>query len=142
MTPPPLHPLHARLKWLGARIAQILLTSDIGFACTVLGFASILWGIFGLIYTPDLKWFAGDFALEVAPWIWGVNSILVGCAFIHVAAHDFPAGRSLLLGSYCIMCWTWIALGRPTSSFSSGMTLNFVVIFMGAILVQRSGRPR
>lgn len=142
MTAPHLTSLPARLQWTGQRLSEILLDSDITFACVVLGFGAILWGIFGLIYPADLVWFAGGFALEVAPWFWGLNSMVVGYGFVHVALHNFPQGRCLMLGSYCIMCWTWIALGRPASSFSSGMTLNFVIIFMGALLIQRTGRRR
>lgn len=122
------------------RIQQILLEGDITFACVVLGMANILWGIFGLIYTPDIQWFAKGFALEFAPWVWALNHALAGLGFIHIAVHGFPKGRSLLFGSYVIMVWTWIAMGRPSATFSSGMTLNLVEILMGAIIVQRSGR--
>jgi hypothetical protein len=137
---PPLTRLPERLKWAGKEITDILLHADVTFAFVVLGISMIVWGIFGMIYTPDLEWFAKGFAFEVAPWLWGLNHMCFGYGFIHCALHKFPPGRSLLIGAGAIMCWTWIAMGRPSTSFSSGMTLNFVVILMGAVLVQRSGR--
>lgn len=137
---PPITNLSDRLKWVCDRIIFILLHGDITFACAVLGMAMIMWGVLGLSYTSDLKWFASGFVMEVAPWFWGINHMAAGYAFIHCALHHFPPGRSLMFGSYCVMCWTWIAMGRPAASFSSGMTLNFVIILMGAILIQRSGK--
>lgn len=121
-------------------IQHILTHGDARFAFVVLGLACIFWGVLGLVYTPDIQWFAKGFALEVAPWLWGLNHLLFGLALVRVAVANFPPGLSLLVGSYGCMAWTWIALGRPVSSFSSGMTLNLVVILMSVVLVQRSGR--
>lgn len=142
MNSPPLTKFPERLVWARDRIVDILLHGDITFGCVILGLGMIMWGILGLFHQPDLVWFAKGFALEVAPWLWGMNHMVAGYMFIHCALHHFPPGRSLMFGSYCVMLWTWIAMGRPASSFSSGVTLNFIIILMGAILVQRSGRHR
>lgn len=123
-------------------IGKILTEADTRFAFVVLGIACMFWGVLGLIYTPDIHWFANGFAFEVMPWVWGANHLLFGMALIKVAVDGFPPGISLLVGSYGCMAWTWIALGRPVSSFSSGMTLNLVVILMSVVLVQRSGKHK
>jgi hypothetical protein len=135
--------LHDRLVWVAKESTHILLNGDVTFACVVLGMCMMCWGALASLYNPgDVKFFSQGFAFEWAPWVWGLNHALVGYGFIHCAVHRFPPGRSLMLGTYCCCVWTLIAVGRPSSSFSSGMTLNFVVIFMGAILAQRSGRHR
>ena len=104
------------------KIKDILLYADTKFAFTVLGLACVVWGSFGLVYTPDLQWFAKGFTFEVSPWLWGFNHIVFGAALLHCAVEDFPPGRSLLIGSYGCMAWTWI--------------------FMSAVLIQRSGPKR
>lgn len=120
----------------------IIMQGDITFAIFMLGICCILWGTVGMIHTPDLEWYAKGFALEVAPWLWGVNHIGFGIALMHCAVRSFPAGRSLMIGTYGVMCFTWVAMGRPASSMSSGVTLNFILVLMSAILIQRSGRKR
>jgi hypothetical protein len=143
MTAPSILQLRERIEWFGDQIVDVLLNADVTFACVVLGLSMICWGILAGMYNPgDVKFFSGGFAFEWAPWLWALNHAAVGYGFIHCAVHGFPPGRSLMLGTYCCCVWTLIAVGRPSSSFSSGMTLNFVVIFMGAILAQRSGRHR
>lgn len=139
MTTPPLRRANDGLFYALKRIPDILLYGDITFACTVLGFGMIMWGTFGLIRPIDLQWFAGGFAFEVAPWVWGFNSMAVGTGFIHVAVRHFPRGRCLLLGTYGAVVWTWVMMGRPNSSFSSGVTLNIIIVFMSMLVVQRSG---
>jgi hypothetical protein len=141
-TPPPAR--RASDDWLYGlkRIPNIFLYGDITFACVVLGMGMILWGVLGLLRPIDLQWFAAGFALEVAPWLWGVNHLLVGVGFIHVAVRHFPRGRCLLLGTYGAVAWTWIMMGRPSSSFSSGVTLNIIIVFMSMLIVQRSGAKK
>jgi hypothetical protein len=135
--------LEDRIKWCGKKVLDILLNGDVTFACVVLGLSMICWGALAAVYNPhDTAFFSKGFAFEWSPWLWGLNHAFVGYGFIHCAIHGFPPGRSLVLGTYCCCVWTLIAVGRPSSSFSSGMTLNFVVIFMGAILAQRSGKHR
>jgi hypothetical protein len=125
------------------RVPEILLHSDIQFACVVLGLMMIVWSLIGILIRPaDIAFFAKDFAFEVAPWLWALNHIACGLGFIHCAVRHFPPGRSLLFGAYAVMVFTWVAVGRPAASFSSGMTLNACVIFMGCVLVQRSGRHK
>lgn len=135
--------LKCRFRWGCNSVTHVLLNADITFASVVLGISMILWGILAAFINPaDTKHFSHGFAFEWAPWLWGLNHMAVGYGFIHCALHKFPPGRSLILGTYCCCIWTLIAVGRPAASFSSGMTLNFVVIFMGAILAQRSGKYR
>lgn len=139
---PPFLPFFDRLKWFGKEVLNILLTGDITFGCVMLGLSMMLWSAFGMFKTTDIAWFASGFAFEWSPWLWAMNHALVGYGFIHCAIHKFPPGRSLMLGTYCCCVWTMIAVGRPAASFSSGMTLNIVVIVMGALLTHRSGRHR
>jgi hypothetical protein len=125
------------------RVPEILLQGDIQFACVVLGIMMYLWAFLAVMINPgDIVFFAKDFAFEVNPWVWGLNYVFCGSMFIHCAVRHFPPGRSLLFGAYAVMIFTWVAVGRPVASFSSGMTLNACVIFMGCVLVQRSGRHK
>lgn len=143
MTPasaPPMSAPLARMRWYFEQVAHVILHGDITFSSVVLGHSMILWACFGLFKTADIAWFASGFAFEWSPWLWALNHAAVGFGFIHCALHKFPPGRSLMLGTYCCCVWTLIAVGRPSATFSSGMTLNIVVIFMGAILTHRSGR--
>lgn len=136
------NPFFAEVQYSTGRMADIALHGDITFAVMMLGACCILWGSIGLIHIPDLEWYAKGFAFEVAPWVWGINHIGFGVALIHLAVRKFPPGRSLLIGTYGVMCFTWVAMGRPSSSMSSGVTLNFILVFMSACVVQRSGRHR
>lgn len=139
---PPVRPLVLRAKWAWEEFTGILMHSDIRFACVVLGLAMGMWACFGLVMRRDLEWFAMGFALEFSPWLWAVNHWVVGLGFIHVALHKLPKGRCLALGTYAAVVWGWIAMGRPASTFSSGVTLNIVIIFMAMLIVQRSGAKK
>ena len=137
---PPFLPLSERLKWAARQTGHILMYGDIRFACVVLGCSMWLWATLGMFRQADIVWFAKDFAFEWAPWIWAVVYYVSGYMFIHVAIHNFPPMRTLLFGTFCVSVWTLVAVTRPTASFSSGWTLNIIVIFMGAMLAHRSGR--
>lgn len=129
-----------RFRMVRMRVEHIIMRGDITFAILMLGVCCIMWGVIGLMYKPDLEWYARGFALEIAPWLWGFNHIAFGVALIHCAVWNFPPGRSLMIGTYGVFCFTWVAMGRPASSMSSGVTLNFILIFMSALLIQRSGK--
>jgi hypothetical protein len=122
------------------RIPDILLKGEVDFAFVVLGFSMYVWAALGMLKQSDIVWFAKDFAFEWAPWVWFINYLFAGTMFIHCAVRHYPQGRCLLFGAYCCILWTWVMVGRPTASFSSGWTLNAVVVFMGAVLIQRSGK--
>lgn len=128
------------MKQTFLNIRDTLLEGDIDFACVVLGTAMICWGIVALFYTQDAKWFEKDFAYAFPYWAWGLNHICTGMGFIYVGANKQPRAVSLLVGTYASCVWAMIAMVRPASSVSAGVTHNFVVIFMAAILLQRSGR--
>lgn len=140
IAPPPNSGIRDYLDWLIGAMAYVLMESDITFALVVLGISANLWGMIGLIHQSDLQWFAHGFAFEFSPWVWALNHMIVGWCFIHVALRDLPKGRTLLLGWYVITVWTIIMVQRPNSSFSSGVTLNAVFIFMAGLMIQRSGR--
>lgn len=124
------------------QIPDILLNGDIKFACIVLGFSMIMWATLGQFKQSDIVWFAKDFAFEWPAWLWTLMYYFAGFMFIHCAVRDFPPMRCLLFGTFCVSLWTLVAVTRPSASFSSGWTLNVIVIFMGAVLAQRSGRHR
>ena len=122
------------------RIADTLINGELHLAATLMGAGMILWGSVGLWVRPeDLERFAQDFMFH-HPILWGVHSIVCGMVFIGLAARDFPSQWSLFFGLYGTVIYTWIAMARPVSSFTSGVTLNVFVILMSALCVHRSGR--
>lgn len=136
--------IEARIAYSLARMRYIVLEADPTFAIFILGWCCILWGSIGLVHQVDLQWYAKGFAFEMAPWIWGVNSIGFGIALIHLSVVGLEGnpGRSLLIGTYGIFIFTWVMMGRPNSSMSSGVVLNGIIIFMSGVIIQRSGGRR
>lgn len=131
-----------RLKTPLREVSDILINSDLRLLCLLHGFLMIAWGSIGMFIHPeDLIRLATDFIFFL-PVFWGLNIIGVGMAYIYVAIKNLPQGLSLGLGTYVVCCWTWIAVSRPVSSVTSGVTLNLTVIIVGALLIHRSGRQR
>ena len=126
----------------GKRIWHIIMHGNIEFACVVLGHGMVLWGLIGALHPSDLVWFASGFAFEVYPFVWAINHIAIGLGFIYVGTHYLPRWPCLLLGTYGAVVWTWIMMSRPSSSLSSGVTLNVIIVFMSMLIVQRSGHAR
>ena len=123
------------------RIQEILMESDLTIAAFILGWGLIFWGIVAAFMAPaDLFTFAGTMRLGPSLF-WVLNYILVGMGYIWVSYKRFPSFSSLMIGGYSCLVWTWIAAIRGSSNFTSGVTLNAVVIVMGVLLVQRSSRP-
>jgi hypothetical protein len=119
---------------------EVLLEGDIRFAGTVLGMAMMVWGVLAAFVSPnDINWFAGDFVFRQT-WFWFANHFFCGAFWIWCSVKRFPHPQSMLLGSWCVLMWTMIQVSRPSASYTSGMTLNFVVIFMGLMLIYRSGK--
>jgi hypothetical protein len=119
-------------------LAEVLTKGDIRFACLALGCAMIAWGIIGYLFNPaDIAWFAKDFFLK-SELFWFLNCTLVGVGYLYVASRNLPEIPSLMLGVYSSCMWSLIAVSRPAASYTSGITMNFVVILMGAVLIHRS----
>ena len=122
------------------RIKEILLDSDLSLSAFILGWAMVMWGVVAVWIAPtDFFTFADTVKLGTT-WFWFWNYVAVGAGFIYCACRRFPPLPSLLIGGYGTLVWTWIAAMRGFSNFTSGVTLNAVVIVMGCLMVQRSGR--
>ena len=121
-------------------LLEVLLEGDIRFGGLVLGMAMMMWGVLGAFISPkDITWFAADFVFSNS-WFWFANHFLGGLAWVWCSVKRFPHPQSMLLGSWCVLMWTMIQVSRPSATYTSGMTLNFVVIFMGLMLIYRSGK--
>lgn len=128
------------------RIHEILCKSDISLAAFLLGLALTVWGLTALILQPhDLTAFAEHMAnasliKSIPGYVWGLVYILVGIGFMHQAYKDFQPIPSLLVGSAAVIIWFWILTVRSITltNFTNGITLNVIVIIMGALLIQRS----
>jgi ABC-type uncharacterized transport system permease subunit len=46
----------------------------------------------------------------------------------------------MLVGAWATLVWGWIAFVRLENEHTSGIVLNFIVILVGILLVQRSSR--
>lgn len=122
------------------RLQYILLDSDLSLAAFLLGVGLIMWGGIAVVMAPnDLLFFAADMKAAGAVF-WAFNYFIAGTGFIYCAMKEFPPFTSLMVGCYCTLVWTWIAGVRGSANFTSGVTLNAIVIVMGVILVQRSSR--
>ena len=122
------------------RTKEIFMDSDISLAAMMLGIGMIFWGGFAVVMAPG-DFFTFAVTMQFAgTWFWLANYILSGIGFIYVAHQQFPSTVSLIVGAHACMVWTWIATIRGFSNITSGVTLNFIVIAMGVLLVQRSGR--
>lgn len=122
------------------RIKEIVLDSDISLASMLMGVGLIMWGLVAVFMAPDDFFTFADTVKVAGTWFWLANYVGIGIGFIYVSIHGFPPFSSLLIGGYATLAWAWIAAMRGFSNFTSGVTLNFIVIVMGCLLVQRSGR--
>ena len=122
------------------RLKELLLYSELDLAAFILGIGLIAWGIIAFSIQPsDLISFSANM-LVLSTLGWAMNYVLVGVGFVVCAWKKFPATLSLLVGGYACLVWTWVAAVRGASDFTSGITLNIIVIIMGVLLVQRSGQ--
>lgn len=122
------------------RSKEILLYSDLSLSAFTLGWAMVVWGIIALATshaTPPVPTGLTD-AGAVRFWFW--NYVIVGAGLVHCAYLRFPPLQSLLVGGYSVLVWAWVATMRVSSPFTSEVTLHAVVVFIGCLLVQRSGR--
>ena len=124
------------------RIKEIFLQSDISLASMMLGLGMIFWGLFAVVMAPGDFFTFADSMKFAGTWFWFCNYVLSGSGFIYVALRRFPAMPSMLIGTHACLVWTWIAAIRGFSNVTSGVTLNFIVITMGLLLVQRSGTQK
>ena len=122
------------------RTKEIFLESDISLASTLLGLGLIFWGLFAILMAPG-DFFTFAVSMQVAStWFWFANYMGAGIGFIMAAYLRLPTGLSLIVGTHACLVWTWIAAIRGFSNLTSGVTLNGIVIVMGVLLVQRSGK--
>jgi hypothetical protein len=137
--------VHTPLTHYLEKIGGILVDGDMRLACVMLGLATILWGVLGLILrangNPDLNLFASDFLFKW-PVFWGLHTIWFGGMFIHIGVKNLPPLTCLVFGTYGVIIYTWIAMARPVASLTSGVVLNATVIVMSALLIHRSGRSK
>lgn len=122
------------------RLKEILMHSDLTLSAFLLGIGLIVWGTIAVIMSPaDMYSFAN--AVQSTTFLfWVFNYFFVGVGFVCVSIKKFPPLASLLVGTYATLMWTWIASIRGSSNFTAGVTLNFIVIVMGLLLVQRSAK--
>ena len=122
------------------RIKEILLESDLSLASFLLGLGLIFWGLFAINMAPtDFFSFADSMRVGTG-WFWLANYLIGGAGFIAAAYYRFPPGLSLFVGTHACLVWTWIAVIRGYSNITSGVTLNVLVVVMGLLLTQRSGK--
>lgn len=121
-----------------SRLKEILLESDITLAAFMLGIGLIAWGLVAVMMSPVDLFFFADVAKSTTWLFWLWNYEAVGAGFIWLSYKRFPPMPSLLIGAYAIIMWTWIATLRSTANLTAGLVLNFIVIIMGCILLQRS----
>jgi hypothetical protein len=122
------------------RLREILLDSDATLATFILGAALIVWGVTAVAVAPSDFFTFADSMHVGSMWFWFANYVLVGAGLILCAFYKFPPLPSLLIGGYAVLAWTWVASARGSANFTSGVTLNIIVIVMGCLIVQRSGR--
>lgn len=81
-----------------------------------------------------------SFIKSIPGYVWGIAYVSVGLGFMHQAYKKFQPIPSLLVGSAAVIIWFWILTVRSVTltNFTNGITLNVVVIIMGALLIQRS----
>jgi hypothetical protein len=124
----------------GKEALDIILHADFQLAGLMLGLSMVMWGCISTFVAPnDIAWFAQDFIFQSTVF-WFINHTGAGILWIYASVKKYPHPLSMLLGSWCAMMWTFVQVSRPTSTYTSGMTLNFVVIAMGILLVYRSGK--
>jgi len=122
-------------------LKYLMLYSDISLSCFILGCGLIVWGVIaGFISPLDIFTFIGDVSVVPYPVFWILNYIVMGVGFIAVTLKGFPRLPSLFIGSYGALIWTWIGSSRGVANFTSGATLNLIVIAMSILLIHRSRR--
>ena len=119
------------------RLKEILLDSDLTLSAFMLGVGLIAWGLVAAIASPiDLVSFTH--VAQSTTWLfWLWNYEAVGAGFVWLAWRKFPPLPSLLIGAYAAIVWSWIAAIR-SSNYTAGTILNFIVICMACLLLQRS----
>ena len=128
------------------RLHEIFCKSDISLAAFMVGLALAIWGLTALLIQPqDLTAFANHMSnasliKSIHGYVWGLAYVTVGLGFMHQAYRNFQPVPSLLVGSAAVIIWFWILTVRSITltNFTNGITLNVLVIIMGALLIQRS----
>jgi hypothetical protein len=124
-----------------ARLKEILVDSDISLASFLMGLGLWAFGLTAFFAHPeDFLTFAQSMEFTGGTLWWLANYLGAGAGFIYIAMRNFPPLGSLLIGSYASLVWIWIAYMRSYSNATSGVSLNFIVIAMGFLLVQRGAR--
>lgn len=124
---------------MSERFKFIMLESDISFAVFWMGVGLILWGVIAVVWAPgDFLTFAGDMSKVVPALVWFFNYVGCGVLFVCIALKDFPPAPSLLASLWSVLAWTYIAGIRGFSNFTSGVSLNILVIVIGLMIAQRS----
>ena len=122
------------------RVKYILTESDPSLAVFLLGIGLMLWGGFAVVMRPS-DFYTFSSAMELGgTWFWFLNYMGAGYGFIWLSVKGFPPTSTLIIGGYACLAWTWIAAIRGFSNVTSGVTLNALVIIVGAVMIQRSGK--
>lgn len=121
------------------RLKFIMLQSDISLSVLLMGCGLVAWGTIAVIWAPsDLLTFAGDMSKVLPAWFWVWNYVGCGALFIYIALKEFPPVPSLFAALWSVLGWTHIAAIRGFSNFTSGVSLNILVIVVGLLIAQRS----
>jgi hypothetical protein len=131
---------HIATKYIMKRIKEILLDSPLDLSAFLLGIALVAWGIVAYFLAPDDYFNFAQATKYFSIHFWLANYILVGIGFVLTAIHRFPPVGSMLVGAWATLVWGWIAFVRLENEHTSGIVLNFIVILVGILLVQRSSR--
>ena len=120
------------------RLRQILLESDMTLSAFLLGTGLCVWGAIAVLMSPADLYTFSDTAKSTTWLFWALNYQVAGGGLMYVAWRDFPHPWTLLVGTHATLLWTWIAAIRGMSSnFTAGVTLNYIVIVVGVLLLTR-----
>jgi len=124
------------------QLIHVLSIGDISMVLLLGGMGLILWALFGLFaYRADLAAYAGMFPFGT-PLFWFANYLFCGIAMWVIVALQYPALLSLLVGSWCVVAWSWSALARMTAvaTLQTGNATSVIYIIIGILIIHRSSR--
>ena len=124
------------------RLKEILFESDMTLSCFLLGLGLVMWGSIAMLLSPKDMYSFADAVKSTTFLFWCFNYYFAGFGLMYISYKKFPHPETVLIGAFCAIMWTWIASIRGSSNFTAGVTLNWIVITMGVLLLANKGHRK
>lgn len=124
------------------QLKHVLRDGDISLTVFLSGLGLFLMAILGLTTkSAEMVAYANMFPIGNV-YFWIANYFVCGFMMWFIVAKQFPPTTSLLLGSWCLIIWSWSLLGRMSdiNNYQTGNVTSVIYVIIGFLIIQRSQR--